>query len=139
MPTSIIRPEGLPFSVRVDPRSRVDEVRVHLIRRQRYKCQGREKDEDKVVLGIATPIRESDFERWKEYRLPKHIRPMMVFRGHLIQIGYILKFTLGVNLGFDDVIIIPVQFSAPERTDVEIEEKEMCDLLDDIAMDLDQE
>ena len=136
MPSNVVRPSGLPLSIRIDPRDRVDEVRIQLIRRERYQCQSRKKTNDKIILGVRTPIREHDFEKWKEYSLPKHIRPAMTFRGNLIQIGYILKFTLGVNFGFDDVLNIPVQFSAPQKTEVEVEEKDMEELLDDIAVDL---
>jgi hypothetical protein len=136
MPSNVVRPDGLPLSVRVEPRSRVDEVRIQLIRRERYKCQSRKKNRDRVILGVRTPITERDFERWKEFKLPKHIRPDFTFRGNLMQVGYLLKFTLGVSLGFDDIINIPVQFSAPQETEKEIEEKDMDELLDDIALDL---
>ena len=136
MPSNVIRPTGLPISVRVDQRDRVDEVRIQLIRRERYKCQSRKSTSEKIILGVRTPIREIDYERWKEYSLPKHIRPTMTFNGRLMQVGYIVKVTLGVNFGFDDVLEIPVQFSAPQKTDDEIDEKDMDELLDDIAVDL---
>ncbi|RLI54627.1 MAG: hypothetical protein DRP09_12450 [Candidatus Thorarchaeota archaeon] len=139
LPSNVVRPEGLPFSMRVDQTKRVTELRVLLRRRESFECQGSTTKIETTEKEMCVPVRVDDFGRWKEYSLPKHIKVNAPFRGRLIRREYYLRVELGVSLARDPVIEVPVLISAADSRETISEEQSMFELLDDIAHDLELE